>query len=239
MAQPTPELASCLGYGNLSGTEEGTGCPGKPEIQNPESPSPSRLVPQNSVWRLTGRCTPATEAEMAVGVPVFRAYFDPWSHDRYKEVEDGHDSRCPGCSKISDARAAVFKPPHASPRGECSFDVVQCAGSSQSLRNPHACATPRPECTAPGTFDMHTCGTFQRDSRGRQNRNLETGFWLSMMPRGVLLCPLSGDCCSCPGLKRGEEHPCQVRVQALSAGWIALAHCNASPGMSSTTLNPP
>ncbi|AEO63939.1 9a521bc8-7bc6-4574-a9b6-ded8b4a4b377 [Thermothielavioides terrestris] len=58
-----------------------------------------------------------------LGTPVFRACFDPWSHDPHDEASDGGEGRCEGCRKIDSrareaaAAAATTRPPHAPTSG--------------------------------------------------------------------------------------------------------------------------
>jgi hypothetical protein len=121
MAQPTPEVASCLGSGNMSRREEEPGAFHE-TVQNQDSPSPPRSLPRNFVWR---RCPSSASSDdsavgdMAVDVPVLRECFDPWSHHCQDEAEDG----CRGCSKIAKARAAGTRPPHVPIHSECPWPM--------------------------------------------------------------------------------------------------------------------
>ena len=144
MAHAAPDLASCLGSGEMSRKEGYFGTPGEPEVQNQDPPGRAGLVPQNFVWRFAGRRTSSTSSadevvagDMAVGVPVLRERFDPWRHDPQEEENDGQEERCKGCSKISKARAAATQPPHDPPPGK----FVVCF--------PHVCI-----CISIGPFSL-------------------------------------------------------------------------------------
>jgi len=125
MAHAAPDLASCLGSHHMSRKKEDFGAGGGSEVQSQEIPGRARVVPQKFVWRLAGRrsssYSPAddlVDGEMAVGVPVLRACFDPWRRDHPEDDRDGHEGRCQGCSKISKAREVADRLPHVLPRGE-------------------------------------------------------------------------------------------------------------------------
>jgi hypothetical protein len=139
MAHAAPDLASCLGSGEMSRKEEDFGAPGELEVQNQDPPSRAGLIPQNFVWRLAGRRTSSTssaddvvDGDMAVGVPVLRERFDPWRHDPQEEKHDGQEERCKGCTKISKARAAAAQPPHDPPPSKLLSVSLTCASASRS-----------------------------------------------------------------------------------------------------------
>ncbi|KAH6843262.1 hypothetical protein B0I37DRAFT_215188 [Chaetomium sp. MPI-CAGE-AT-0009] len=128
MAHAAPDLASCLGSGEMSRKREDFGPPSEPEVQNQHSPGRARLAPQNFVWRLAGRRTSSTssaddvvDGDMAVGVPVLRERFDPWRHDPQEEEQE---ERCKGCSKIPKTGAAAVQPPHDPSPGKLSVSLT-------------------------------------------------------------------------------------------------------------------
>lgn len=166
MAQRTPGLASSThttGPGESPCRKlENSGGHGlrASAVQNRERPAAF-------VWRLGGggprrsssggSSSSRSAPDMAVGaplVPVFRACFDPWSHDQ-------HDDGCEGCSKISKARAAAaavaaaaaaaVRPPtpHAPPtRSECHLcSLFVFSGSIPMFhRSVSPQEPPRPRC---------------------------------------------------------------------------------------------
>ncbi|KAK4244325.1 hypothetical protein C7999DRAFT_17411 [Corynascus novoguineensis] len=135
MAHAAPDLASCLGSDHMSRKKEDFGAGGGSEVQNQETPGRARLVPQKFVWRLAGRrsssYSPAddlADGEMAVGVPVLRACFDPWRRDHPEDDRDGHEGRCQGCSKISKAREVADRLPHVLPPPETRPTMTSLQG---------------------------------------------------------------------------------------------------------------
>ena len=153
MARRTPDLASCLGSGDVSCKMEESGAFGSPDVQNVQNQGPAsaaRPVPRNFVWRLGGgrhihaAGGSADRDAMAVDVPVLRECFDPWNHHQQADAgdgSDGQDGRCRGCSKILKAKAraaAAAKPPlpHVPTNSKCHGFVHVGARSSRSAPTP-------------------------------------------------------------------------------------------------------
>lgn len=133
MARRTPDVASCLGSGDVSCKMEESGAFRRLDVQNRGPASAARPVPRNFVWRLGGgrhvhTGGSADRNAMAVDVPVLRECFDPWNHHQQADAgdgSDGQDGRCRGCGnmvlKAKARAAAAAKPPlpHAPTHSKC------------------------------------------------------------------------------------------------------------------------
>ena len=133
MARRTPDVASCLGSGDVSCKMEESGAFRRLDVQNRGPASAARPVPRNFIWRLGGgrhvhTGGSADREAMAVDVPVLRECFDPWNHHQQADAgdgADGQDGRCRGCGnmvlKAKARAAAAAKPPlpHAPTHSKC------------------------------------------------------------------------------------------------------------------------